>query len=352
MQKSQIKVVIILSCLSIAVLSGLFWYFKTPTQLYKTNPSDIPLSKSSDHRLSTPELDKVAYDQKLNAIANNSTTTTSTSINLWPVKTAYPKAGALLPANRVVAYYGNLYSKNMGVLGEYAPDIMLKKLNDEVTKWQTADPATQVIPALHYIAVVAQAGAGRDGKYRARMPNSEIDKVLDLAEKNKALVFLDIQLGLSDLPTELPLLEKYLQLPQVHLGLDPEFAMHNNERPGTNIGTLDATDINFAVDFLSKLVQKNNLPPKILVIHRFTQKMMTNYKNIKPLPEVQIVINMDGFGGQGVKLNTYKQYIYKEPVQFTGFKLFYKNDSAGLGGLLKPTDLLKLSPIPSYIQYQ
>src|SRR5215472_17397945 len=35
----------------------------------------------------------------------------------WPVKTAYPGAGALLPFNRIVAYYGNLYSKNMGVLG-------------------------------------------------------------------------------------------------------------------------------------------------------------------------------------------------------------------------------------------
>jgi hypothetical protein len=172
-----------------------------------------------------------------------------------------------------------------------------------------------------------------------------------MAEKNKAIVFLDIQVGLSDVETEIPFLEKYLKLPNVHLGIDPEFSMKTGALPGTVIGTLDAKDVNFATEYLSKIVSDNDLPPKILIIHRFTQPMLTNYKNIQTVPEVQIVINMDGFGGQGAKLNTYKQFIYKQPVQFTGFKLFYKNDSVGLG-LLTPDQLLKLSPVPLYIQYQ
>lgn len=295
-------------------------------------------------------LDFAAYDKKLLENANSSTTTT-TITNLWPVKTVYPNAGAILPFNRIVAYYGNLYSKNMGILGEYPEAEMIRRLSTEVKKWTLVDPTTPVIPALHYIAVVAQAGPGRDGMYRARMPSTEIEKVLAMAEKNKAIVFLDIQVGLSNVQTELPFLEKYLKLPNVHLGIDPEFSMKTGALPGTVIGTLDAEDVNFAAKYLVKIVKENNLPPKILIIHRFTQPMLTHAENIKPLPEVQIVINMDGFGGQGAKLNTYKQYIYKEPVQFTGFKLFYKNDSAGVG-LFTPTQLLKLSPIPIYIQYQ
>ncbi|MBI3231888.1 MAG: hypothetical protein HYZ51_02290 [Candidatus Doudnabacteria bacterium] len=127
--------------------------------------------------------------------------------------------------------------------------------------------------------------------------------------------------------------------------------MHSGARPGTVIGTLDAQDINFAVSYLAKVVKDNSLSPKILVVHRFTKPMLTNYKKITPLPEVQIVVNMDGFGSPGSKLNTYKQFIYKEPVQFTGFKLFYKNDSAR-GPMLTPEQLLKLTPIPMYIQYQ
>ena len=81
--------------------------------------------------------------------------------------------------------------------------------------------------------------------------------------------------------------------------------------------------------------------------------MVTNYKFIKPLPEVQIVMHMDGWGGKAKKKNTYEQFVYKQPVQFTGFKLFYKNDILDAGTVLfSPNELLKLRPIPSYIQYQ
>ncbi len=273
--------------------------------------------------------------------------------HLWPVKTVYPEAGAILPFNRIVAYYGNLYSKNMGVLGEYEESDMLARLGAEVKKWSIADPFTRVLPALHYIAVVAQGKAGEDGKYRTRMPDSEIDKVIEMAQKINALVFLDIQVGFSNLQTEVPLFEKYLKLPQVHLGVDPEFSMKTGIRPGKIVGTLDASDINFTANYLAKVVKENNLTPKILVVHRYTQKMVTNYAKIKPLPEVQIVMNMDGWGGVAHKLSTYQRFIYSEPVQFTGFKLFYKNDVLEVGTtLITPLDLLKLNPKPIYIQYQ
>ena len=57
----------------------------------------------------------------------------------WPAKAPYPLAGAILPYNRIVAFYGNLYSKKMGILGELPKDSMLKKLQEEVAKWQAAD---------------------------------------------------------------------------------------------------------------------------------------------------------------------------------------------------------------------
>ena len=241
----------------------------------------------------------------------------------------------------------------MGVLGQYPEAEMLSKLNVEVKKWETADPVTPVMPSLHYIAVVAQGSAGKDGKYRARMPDSEIDKVIEIAKKINAIVFLDVQVGFSNLQTEVPLLEKYLKMPQVHLGVDPEFSMKTGIRPGKIVGTLDALDINFAAEYLAKLVKENNLTPKILVVHRYTQKMVTNYQNIKQLPEVQIVMNMDGWGPKEKKIGTYKQFVYKEPVQFTGFKLFYKNDLLDKGTVLfTPEELLKLNPRPIYIQYQ
>jgi hypothetical protein len=320
----------------------------------------------------TPPLDKAAYDAKLLAIANlppapvaptsttrsASTTASSTPAktpaappSLWPVQTVYPNAGALLPFNRIVAYYGNLYSKQMGVLGQYPTDQMLSMLSDEVAKWQAADPSTPVIPALDYIAVTAQGSPGPDGDYRFRMPADQIDAILQMAAQVHGIVFLDVQVGLSDVQKEIPLLEPYLKLPQVHLALDPEFSMKTGAKPGTVIGTMDAADINYAAEYLAKLVRENNLPPKILVVHRFTEPLVTNHKKIAPLPEVQIVMDADGFGSPSQKITTYRDYIASEPVQFTGFKLFYKNDVAA-GHMMTPSEVLKLSPQPSYIQYQ
>jgi hypothetical protein len=315
-----------------------------------------------------PPLNRDLYDQKMETLANNpppkivepkydesgkEIPAPPPKPPLWPTKAEYPNAGALLPFYRVVAYYGNLYSTKMGVLGQYPEKEMLDRLDREVKKWQAADPETPVMPALHYIAVVAQASAGKDGKYRARMPSSEIDKVIAMAEKIHGIVFLDIQVALSDLPSELPVFEKYLKLPNVHLGIDPEFSMKTGAKPGKVIGTFDAADVNFAANYLAKLVRENNLPPKILVVHRFTKNMVTNSKLIKALPEVQIVMHMDGWGPKAKKIGTYKHFIYPEPIQFTGFKLFYKNDTLEPGAsLLTPEELLNLNPRPIYIQYQ
>lgn len=294
------------------------------------------------------KVDTLAYQKKLIALANGDT------MGHWPNNLrSYPLDGAILPFKRIIAYYGNLYSKKMGVLGEYPPKELWRKLNIELAAWKKVDPTTPVIPAIHYIAIVASGTPGKDGKYRTRMPAHQIDSALAIAKMGNAIVFLDIQVALSNVQQEVPTLEKYLKMPNVHLGIDPEFSMKEGHRPGTKIGTMDATDINYCSNYLAKLVKDNNLPPKILIVHRFTQGMVRNYKNIKLHPEVQVVMNMDGWGEPILKRSTYKLYIYKEPVQFTGFKLFYKNDlKKAPNVMLTPADLMKLKPQPIYIQYQ
>lgn len=273
----------------------------------------------------------------------------------WPVKGAYPLPGAILPFNRIVAYYGNFYSTHMGILGELPPDEMLKKLMDEVKNWQKADTHMSVIPAIHYIAVSAQPTPGKGKNYRMRMPFTQIDKALDLAKQVNGIVFLDIQVGWGSLKDEIPALEQYLKLPQVHLAIDPEFSMKDKTHvPGTIIGTFDAEDINYATEYLAALVKQYNLPPKVLVVHRFTKGMVTNYTKIKLSPEVQIVMDMDGWGFPAKKVSSYKLAVVSEPVQFTGFKLFYKNDikTPPWKTIMTPADVLKLYPQPVYIQYQ
>jgi hypothetical protein len=275
----------------------------------------------------------------------------------WPVRTEPPLSGSILPARRIVAYYGNPLSKRMGILGELPPDQMLAKFDKEIAAWQKADPATPVQPALHLIAVVAQGAPGRDGKYRLRMTDSLVEMVGSWAAKRNALLFLDVQVGHSTVQEELPRLIPFLKRPNVHLGVDPEFSMKPRKsgertKPGDRIGTMDASDVNFAIGLLSDIVKQNNLPPKVLVVHRFTRNMLTNAKQIKLDPRVQVVINMDGWGQPWLKYDSYRAYVEAEPVQFTGFKLFYHNDTKKGDPILTPSEVLLLNPKPHYIQYQ
>ena len=287
------------------------------------------------------------YNRRVLALCHDSIS------NGWPVMGAPPVKGAILPFKRIVAYYGNFYSKHMGILGSLPEDELIKNLQTEVDKWTEADENTPAIPAIHYIAITAQTSPGKGGTYRLRMPENQILKAVEMARKINGISFLDVQVGHSTVQDEVPSLEKYLLNEDVHLGLDPEWSMKDGSRPGRKIGTMDASDINFAVEYLTTLVKKHNLPPKILVVHRFTKGMITNSDQIKPTPEVQLVISMDGFGFPAKKVNSYKRAISDYPVQFTGFKLFYKNDILKKPyRMMTPEEVLALYPKPIYIQYQ
>jgi hypothetical protein len=128
--------------------------------------------------------------------------------------------------------------------------------------------------------------------------------------------------------------------------------MKNGEKPGSKIGTMNSEDVNYAIRFLADMVKANNLPPKVLIVHRFTRNMLTGSKNIRLDPRVQVVINMDGWGNPWLKFDSYRDYVEAEPVQFTGFKLFYHNDTKKGEPLLTPGEVLRLTPKPLYIQYQ
>ncbi|SFH21124.1 hypothetical protein [Pedobacter insulae] len=333
--------------LAIAALSTFSCTTDTKKNVEKTTVKDTA-EVVEEENLRAP-VDTAKYDAIMKKLANGDTT------GKWPVKKhPYPLDGAILPFKRIIVYYGNLHSKKMGALGEYAPKEMWERLNKEVKHWEKVDPSTPVQVGLHYIAAVASGTPGKDGKYINRMGNKQIDSVLKIAKMQpNTIVFLDLQVALSNLKAELPHIEKYLQLPHVHLGIDPEFSMKDGSLPGKKIGTYDAADINYVSGYLADMVKKYNLPPKVFVIHRFTRKMVSNSPSIKLRPEVQIVMHMDGWGEPDLKLGTYRHFIYGEPVQFTGFKIFYKNDlKKAPNRLMTPEELMKLKPIPVYIQYQ
>lgn len=258
-------------------------------------------------------------------------------------------AGSLLPGCRVLAYYGNPMSKRMGILGALPADSMLKRLTKQAEAYSALDSFMPVVLALELVTPVAQASAGRDGKYRLRMRDSTIAHFAALAARTKGVLILDMQVGKSTVGAELVPLMSWLQRPDVHLALDPEFSVkRKDKRPGEVIGTLDAADVNLVIDTLAALVTRYHLPPKLLIVHRFTIPMLTHATRIKLDPRVQVVLDMDGYGPPKDKFGSYGAYVHDRPVAFPGVKLFYKQDKP----TLTPREVLGLDPAPVYVQYQ
>jgi hypothetical protein len=114
--------------------------------------------------------------------------------------------------------------------------------------------------------------------------------------------------------------------------------MPPGEIPGEAIGTMDATEINAAQAVLQTLVEERGLPDKMLVVHQFTDDMITRSELIEDYPNVRVVVDMDGFGPAEIKQVKYGWYA--EPAEYSGIKLFFKQDKP----LMSEADVLGLAP--------
>ncbi len=266
---------------------------------------------------------------------------------MWAADEPAPLPGPL-DGVRWVTYYGNPLSKRMGILGEIPSEAMMDRLEKQAEEWRRADPTVKTQPALELVTIVASDKPGASGLYRTRMTDAVIEKVLGWARSRGWPVILDIQVGHSTVRQEVEALRKYLEMPDVHLALDPEFDMPRGRVPGKRIGTSDAEDVNVAIIMLAEMVEKKKLPPKLLLVHRFTEEMLMRYELVRLDPRVQVSIIMDGFGSPALKRKIYRVIVKREPVQFGGFKLFYKNDKP----LMKPAEVLEMDPKPAVIIYQ
>lgn len=267
-----------------------------------------------------------------------------------PVATPTPALpNSPLVANRLVTFYGHPQSNLLGILGEFNdPQVMIRRLKAQAAAYTAADPARPAVPTLEVIASVASDTPGADGLYLNPTPLPLIEEYATLAEQNGALLLLDIQLGYDTVAREVQRLLPLLKRPFVHLAIDPEFHVKPGEVPGVAYGSLSAAEVAQAQQMLAQVVVQNNIPDKILVIHQFRADMLPDKTRIQPVPRVQIVVVMDGFGAPGAKTGNYQTFVHDELIQYGGIKLFYKQDKP----LLRPEEVVALDPPPLVVIYQ
>jgi hypothetical protein len=254
---------------------------------------------------------------------------------------------SLLKTHLLVTWYGNPHSPAMGILGRAEGGARAAALRDQAAAY---GPFTskRILPAYHLVAVVAQNTAGSDGRWRRRESFDVMRSLLTEARANGFALVLDIQPGRSSVEEEIEYLSPLLAEPDVHLALDPEFDMSEGQQPGRELGHMHATDVNAALDALERLIATRGLPPKVLIVHQFTVGMLPDKPKVRLRGDIDLVLDMDGFGTQALKRSSYRIITRQFAFPFAGFKLFYRQDT----NLFEPDAVMQLDPAPSVVIYQ
>jgi hypothetical protein len=234
----------------------------------------------------------------------------------------------------------------LGVLGIGSPERAARKLDRFARRYERDRP---VLPAVELISPIVLAFPGKDGKYRNRQPTSVIERYLRVARAHHYLLLIDIQPGRSTFMDEAKALEPFLKEPDVGLALDPEWNMGHSGVPGQVIGSVGAGEVNQVTSYLAGIVRDNDLPQKLLVIHQFTPDMVRDKAKLATHPELDMVLNSDGFGNFADKRAKYKELAPRTARFDRGFKLFFQEDT----GLMSPQQVLRLHPHPvDFVVYE
>src|SRR3712207_2851633 len=100
--------------------------------------------------------------------------------------------------------------------------------------------------------------------------------------------------------------------------------------------------------WLSRIVQRRNLPEKLFVVHQFTSDMIQGKERVKRRPGLAVTMNVDGFGDRPNKISKYREFTSEGRRFHDGFKLFYKEDV----NLMRPRNVLALKPPPDLVVYE
>lgn len=263
---------------------------------------------------------------------------------------AAPSAGeSVFERAQIVSYYGHPNVPAMGILGAGAPEEAADGVAALAAAYDELNGDRGVIPALHLITGVATSTPGPDGLHLRRLSGERVRAWIGLAEERGQLIFLDVQVGWSDALEEVRALEEFLLEPHVHVALDPEFATRGLGRPGAAIGRIGVKTVDRVQAYLAAIVREEGIPPKLLVLHQFLERMLPGAASgYADHPEVEVVIDMDGYGAPAAKLVGYRLYALAAYSERPALKLFFLHDEP----LMTPEEVQALDPPPALIIYQ
>lgn len=277
-----------------------------------------------------------------------------------------PSARAAGPASPYynttwVTFFGRPGIDIMGAIGEGDPAAVGARLLAVAAEYDAANgPQVGVRPAYHLVHGMATVATGEDGTHLEFLPDETVMAYIEEGQRLGIDVILDSQIAGRSPVDSISSAFPYLQYPNVHLAIDPEFAMSHPGQtiPGNPIGYVTAAQVNVVQQAMADYMRANNIAGKrILMVHQFQSNMIVDKEQLDAtFPEVELTLSVDGFGNPYVKTWKYNALV-DEATPFTSFKLFYGWDdplmtpAQALGvDASEHTDFIEITP--NMIQYQ
>ncbi|KQO65213.1 hypothetical protein [Curtobacterium sp. Leaf261] len=252
--------------------------------------------------------------------------------------------------HRYVALYGVPGTPVLGALGEQDPAASVQRVQALADQY-TPLSDEPVVPSLEIIATVAAGAPGDDGNYSNELPVDRLEPYVDAATEAHMPVILDLQPGRSDFLSQAKQYASLLERPGVGLALDPEWRLGPDQVPLKQIGSVSADEVNRTAAWLADLVDRNDLPPKMFVLHEFRAAMLQDPAAIDvDLPQLDPLVHVDGQGAQPDKQATWNALHQGAPKGVAwGWKNFFDEDAP----MLTPEQTMQqVSPTPDLITYQ
>ncbi len=278
--------------------------------------------------------------------------------------TAAQKAATNSPFYKTtwLTYYGRPDTPIMGILGEYDLDKLTALLKQAAQVYDQANgDQLGIVPAFHLVYGMATKAPGDDHSYLAFLSDEVVKTYVERAEQEHFAVILDVQIGALKPADAIKPALPWLKYKNVHLAIDPEFAMaHKGQAwPGDPIGFITAQQINQVQATMQTYITENKLEgPRILLVHQFQDDMIINKDQLDTTsyPQIALTISADGWGDPWGKIGKYNAFVSKE-TQFGAFKLFYRWDEPLMTerqtlGIDPYADNLYIEVTPNLIMYQ
>src|SRR5262252_882808 len=203
----------------------------------------------------------------------------------------------------------------------------------------------RILPAYRVVAYYGAPGGGQLGVLGIGTPD---EAAAAAAHRHRLLLILDFQPGRGEFLPQVEADEQFLLDPSVSVALDPEWHVGPTQVPAKVIGSASASSINAVAGYLSWLVARRHLPDKLLVVHQFTSSMLPDRDDIVRPNGLEVVLHADGLATPAEKIHVYNQLAFPAPPFHAGFKLFYQADT----GLMTPAQVMALKPQPEVVTYE